>query len=139
MEISSVQREDTAPVIIECLDETSYVQTLRETLDKARNGEGLCAILAPWKQEAKRLCKLLGEDAPELLDDSSRLPDSGVVMMTLKLAKGLEFDRVIIPNANERFFGTDDLSRHRLYTAISRATRDICILSQGKLTPLLQR
>ena len=59
-------------------------------------------------------------------------------MMTLALDKGLEFDRVIIANANEHFFGTDDLSRHRLYTAISRATRDICILSQGSLTPLLR-
>ena len=138
MEISSVQREDTAPEIRECLDEASYLQSLREVLAKAREGEGLCAVIVPWKSEAKRLCKLLGDDAPELLDNSSRLPESGVVMMTLALAKGLEFDRVIIANANEHFFGTDDLSRHRLYTAISRATRDICILSQGPLTPLLR-
>lgn len=138
MEISSVQREDTTPEIRECLDEASYLQALRDALAKARESEGLCAVIVPWKQEAKRLCKLLGDEAPDVLDDSSKLPDAGVVMMTLKLAKGLEFDRVIIPNANEHFFGTDDLSRHRLYTAISRATRDICIVSQGPLTPLLQ-
>lgn len=139
MEISSVQREDTTPEIIECADEASYQAALRDALKKAEDTEGLCAIIVPWKQEAKRLIKMLGDDAPPLLDDSSKLPDSGTVMMTLKLAKGLEFDRVIIANANEHFFGTDDLSRHRLYTAISRATRDICILSQGPLTPLLRK
>lgn len=102
------------------------------------DGEGLCAIIVPWKREAKRLQALLGEDAPELVDDTDNLPESGLVLITLKLAKGLEFDRVIIPDASARVFPDNPLSRRRLYTTISRATRFLTILSQGELTPLLR-
>ena len=66
------------------------------------------------------------------------LPEHGVVLLDLPTAKGLEFDQVIIADAQESVYGTDDLSRHRLYTAISRATQKVTILSQGTLSPLLQ-
>ena len=66
------------------------------------------------------------------------LPASGTVLLNLKLAKGLEFDRVIIPDAQATVFDVSDLSRHRLYTAISRATQQVTLISQGPLTPLLK-
>ena len=66
------------------------------------------------------------------------LPEHGVVLLDLPTAKGLEFDQVIIADAQESVYGTDDLSRHRLYTAISRATQKVTLLSQGTLSPLLQ-
>ncbi|MEE1273323.1 MAG: ATP-binding domain-containing protein, partial [Olegusella sp.] len=53
------------------------------------------------------------------------------------LAKGLEFDRVIIPDAQADAYPDTPLARRRLYTAISRATHEVEILSQGPLTPLL--
>jgi DNA helicase-2/ATP-dependent DNA helicase PcrA len=60
-----------------------------------------------------------------------------VVLLDLPLAKGLEFDQVIIPDAQAALYGDDAISRHRLYTAISRATQKVTILAQGELTPLL--
>ena len=103
-----------------------------------RESEGLAAVIVPWKHEAKRLQQLLGEDAPPLLDERDELPASGVVLITLKLAKGLEFDHVIVPDASARAFpGEDDLARRRLYTTLSRATRRVDVLAKGPLTPLL--
>ncbi|HIW76394.1 MULTISPECIES: HelD family protein [Gordonibacter] len=136
--ISSIQRADTPPAIAAYHDEDAYTAALRETVAKARTNEGLTALIVPWKHEAKRLQKLLGDDAPELVDDTATLPTEGLVFITLKLAKGLEFDQVIIPDASARVFPDDPLSRRRLYTTVSRATRTLTILAHGPLTPLLK-
>ena len=66
-----------------------------------------------------------------------QLQGSGVVVLDLPLAKGLEFDRVIIPDATPSAYNDDALSKRRLYTAISRATQRVTILSEGPLTSLL--
>ncbi len=140
MSISSIQRADTPPAIKVLPDEKSYVATLWRTAYEARENDGLTAIIVPWKEEAKRLGALLseaGNTIPVLVDDTAVLPSSGLVLITLKLAKGLEFDHVIIPDASARIFPDDPLSRRRLYTAISRATYSITILAQGELSPLL--
>ena len=138
--ISAVQRADEPPAIVSCPDEAAYAAALREAVAAAHDDEGLSAVIAPWKHEAKRLQKLLGDDAPPLADDTASLPAQGVVLITLKLAKGLEFDRVIVPDASERVFPADDpLSRRRLYTTLSRATRSLVVLAHGELTPLLRK
>lgn len=137
LRISSIQRADTAPTIITCVNEQAYLAALRQTIDQACADQGLTAVVAPHKQEAKRIQTLLGNAAPALIDGNSSLPSNGVILITLKFAKGLEFDQVIIPNATEHNFPDDPLSRRRLYTTISRATRKITILAEGSLTPLL--
>ena len=58
-------------------------------------------------------------------------------MLALDLVKGLEFDGVIIPDADANGYPADLLSAHRLYTAISRATSRLTILSCGAMTELL--
>ena len=65
------------------------------------------------------------------------LPRTGVIILALGLAKGLEFDQVIIPDAQAAVYPDSELSRRRLYTAISRAMHYVTILSQGTMTPLL--
>ena len=213
MHISSVQREGVPPVVRTCVDEGACAADLRRSVQQAREAGGLTAIIVPWKQEAKRVQKLLAQDCHEnapanaagvaaitstagmkaaspadarteitslvnssttvasanvrvsvdngavaggsknnpgngangrtlcdnipLISENDALPTEGVILITLRLAKGLEFDRVIIPNASERVFPNDDLSRRRLYTTISRATHEVVIFSQGALTPLL--
>ena len=52
--ISSIQRADTPPTILSCPDETSYATALREAVDAAHAGDGLAAVIVPWKHEAKR-------------------------------------------------------------------------------------
>ena len=58
--------------------------------------------------------------------------------LTLPLAKGLEFDHVIIPDAGASLFPANDhVAQNRHYPTIRRATRTITILSNGPLPPLL--
>ena len=101
----------------------------------------MTAVVVNSRRRVKWLGDLLGEAmgerAPQPIFEGDALPPSGVVLIDLRLAKGLEFDRVIIADAQAEEFPGDDLSRRRLYTAISRATQRVTIVAQGDLTPLL--
>lgn len=146
--LSSVQREGTVPELVEGPeDAAAYLDELRRRVDCAQEtasaaeagGENyLAAVVAADRPRANWLSKQLG-DSVLTIKKGEGLPASGVVLLDLALAKGLEFDEVIIPDAQESAYPSDDLSRRRLYTAISRAMHKVSVLSQGRLTPLLRQ
>ena len=141
MNVSSVRRPGHTVKFKECLDDEEYFQALETALESGRNEGGLCAVIAGNGRRTRWLDRKLrdrmGELAPRLMDGKGRLPEAGCVLLDLKLAKGLEFDRVIVADAQADEYGNDELSKHRLYTAISRATQHLTLVSQGKMTPLL--
>lgn len=138
--ISSVQPGQGAPRLIACADDAHWERELRDAVDRAQREEGLAAVVCANGYEAKLVAKRLGEGAPRIVGDHDALPPAGVVIVPLKLAKGLEFDRVIVPDASARAFpADDDLARRRLYTTVSRATHGLEVLARGELTPLLAR
>ena len=131
------------PVRVDCYDnDDEYAAALREAVAHAKDNDGLTAIVVPWKHEAKRLRAFLGDAADGLVDmeAAAELPTNGAMIITLQLAKGLEFDHVIVPDASARVFPADDrVAKNRLYTTVSRATRSVQILCRGELTPLLKK
>ena len=140
MEVSSVQRESSAPRVEVFENKNAWADAVREAVCEAGSSdEGLTAVIVPWKHEATKLVAALGDDSPTLVDATGALPRSGCVLLTLPLAKGLEFDHVIIPNASAGLFPAGDrIAKNRLYTSISRATRELDVFALGELTPLLQ-
>ena len=165
MDVASVQRPGNKPVIKPCVTDEEYFAALRSAVVQAAEDvdqRGLAAIVVADKQRARWMEKKLAEfgdctvtcafpgaggaagvaaccsNRSKHVGAPVTLPEHGVVLLDLTTAKGLEFDQVIIADAQESVYGTDDLSRHRLYTAISRATQKVTILSQGTLSPLLQ-
>ena len=75
----------------------------------------------------------------KVLTSHDSLPAKGVVLLDLALAKGLEFDQVIVADAQEEVYKADGISRRRLYTALSRAMHHVMVVSQGKMTSLLSK
>lgn len=138
MQISSVQRADTEPEFHECATESEYIQKLTQTARASKEFKGTTAFVALDTETAARTAQLLGDDSPTLIGEGDTLPNSGSILLTLPLAKGLEFDHVVIVDANKEDFPETDLSRRRLYTAISRATSTVSIFSNGELSPLLK-
>ena len=133
---TSVQREGTVPQIYVAHDTEAYLRKLEEEVDAAQAEEGLCAIVCDSSARAHWLGKQLGSKA-KVLESDAILPQSGVIVIDLSIAKGLEFDSVIIPDAQAEVYPDTPLARRRLYTAISRAMHKATIVSQGDLTPLL--
>ena len=135
MEISSVRPAVDDVRFVDCSDKGGQEAALRAAVRAAREAGGLAAVVVPWKSDMKRTAALLeGEDVLSLTD-ADALPASGVVLVPLKLAKGLEFDSVVVPDASEAVFPAgEDIARRRLYTTISRATSHLTLISKGKRT-----
>lgn len=135
--VESVQPAGIEPVIIECADDLDYEVQLKTAVEEALEARCLAAIIAP---DVRRLAKLeqLLEDLPVVTGAGKEtMPEHGVLLLDIKLAKGLEFDQVIVPDAGNRSYPDETLARHRLYTAISRATKKVTLVANGKLTKLL--
>jgi DNA helicase-2/ATP-dependent DNA helicase PcrA len=133
---TSVQPEGRESRIVSCGDD-AYVGTVRESVACHAEEDGLHAVIVADKGRARWMARMLGEAATLVSSGSQKLPEAGTIVIPLKLAKGLEFDTVVIADAQESVYGADVISRHRLYTAISRATKEVTIISQGAMTPLL--
>ena len=138
LRLTSVHRGGVAPVVREMAadDVDGYVAELRRIADEAAEAEGLTAIVAESDARVGWLAKKLG-DSVQVLGKDSDLPKEGVVLLSLRVAKGLEFDEVVIPDAQGEVYPDTPLSRRRLYTAISRAMHRVTVISQGPMTPLL--
>ncbi len=136
MSLSSVRMPGIAPRFEAYTNRDDYLAALRGFVREATEDEGLTAIVTESRSRASWLSRQLGEDVRMMHKDES-LPKAGVVLMDLRLAKGLEFDHVIIPDAQEEVYPDTPLSRRRLYTAISRAMHKVTIVAQGTMTPLL--
>ena len=138
LRLTSVHRGGVAPVVrqMDADDVDGYVAELRRIAEEAAGEEGLTAIVAESDSRVGWLHKQLRERA-EVLGKDSDLPKSGVVLLSLRVAKGLEFDHVVIPDAQADVYPDTPLARRRMYTAISRAMHRVTVLSQGPMTPLL--
>ena len=105
-------------------------------VEAAKGADGLTAVVAADDGAVSWLRKQLGEGV-QVIKNDQELPAVGVVLMSLRLAKGLEFDHVIIPDASAETYPDTPLARRRLYTAISRAMHKVTLLAQGELSPLV--
>ena len=137
VQVRSVQREGTPPRLVECAEEAEYVAELKDIVANAPS-EGLTAIVVSGHRQEKRLEQLLGDECPQVMRHEAQLPEHGVILLDLPLAKGLEFDRVVVADASAAIYPENQLSRRRLYTAISRATKQVTVMSLGPMTPLLK-
>ena len=138
MKLTSVHRAGVAPVIREFdeSDRDGYIAELKRIVAEAAAGDGLTAIVAESDSRVSWLAKQM-DGTVQVLGQDADLPAAGVVLLSLRVAKGLEFDQAIIPDAQEAAYPDTPLSRRRLYTAISRAMHRVTVLSQGTMTPLL--
>ncbi len=136
VKLASVQRAGVAPVMETLGSKDEFLARLRQEVAAAHEVDGLTAVVAADDGAVSWLSKQLG-DAVEVVGKDRELPASGVVLMSLRLAKGLEFDQVIIPDASAETYPDTPLARRRLYTAVSRAMHRVTLLAQGELTPLV--
>jgi len=113
--LTSVHRPGVAPEIVVCTGRDDYLSELRRHVAEAHDEEGLTAIIADNASRVNWLSRQLGSDVT-VMGHSEKLPAAGVVLMDLSLAKGLEFDHVIVPDAQAETYPDTPLARRRLYT-----------------------
>ena len=101
--------------------------------------DGLTAVLFRNPYNLEKVSEVLGKDAPQLISEHDALPKSGAFLIELALAKGLEFDNVILADADPESYPDTELGKHCLYTAMSRATRHLVIMAKGELSVNVRR
>ncbi|MCE5284317.1 MAG: UvrD-helicase domain-containing protein [Pelosinus sp.] len=117
---------------------------LRIFLSRGAKSIGIITKLeedAVWVHEqltsAVKLAKI---DQPiHLIINQASKYQGGITVLPVSLAKGLEFDGVILWNASETEFKATPFDARLLYVALSRAMHNLHIMYQGNLTPLLRK
>ena len=139
VKLASVHRAGVAPHIEAVPGRDEFLAALRKQVAAAHEMEGLTALVAADDGAVSWLAKQLRDCDVTVIKNNNELPAAGVVLMSLRLAKGLEFDQAIIPDASAEAYPDTPLARRRLYTAVSRAMHGVTLLAQGELTPLVTR
>ncbi len=108
--------------------------TVRES---QRIGSGRLAVIVP-RTRLEELTAAVGVAVPDLVVADDPDLDRPVVVLSVRQAKGLEFDSVLVADPQciiaESPRGTSDL-----YVAITRATQRLGVIHEGELPSLLSR
>ncbi|MGO1433959.1 MAG: RNA polymerase recycling motor HelD, partial [Ruoffia tabacinasalis] len=125
-EIIPIRPAGNEPKIIKVDNQADYLKLL-EAVNQELDGKAL-TLITKTMVEAEELEQSFGQ---ELLD---RL---NLTIIPISLSKGLEFDNVLIHNAsNEHYHSQRD--KRILYTASSRAMKNLFITYEDQLTEFLQ-
>jgi DNA helicase-2/ATP-dependent DNA helicase PcrA len=136
---------DRAPVprteVLTYPDERSMCALLGGEIEalRSRDRRASVVVVCRFAATARRLLPLFRETVPlRLVQDGRFLPRGAVQITTVDEIKGLEFDYVIVPDADAATYPGDAASRRALYVAITRARHQLVLaLSKGAKTPLL--
>lgn len=94
-------------------------------------------IICKTQKQANALYEALKEAFEiTILNIASVAFGSGIVITTAHLAKGLEFDKVIVPHCTNKNYITQ-ADKQMLYVASTRAMHQLSITYTGKLTSLI--
>ena len=76
--------------------------------------------------------------ACHLLTTTAKVYEGGISIVPIALAKGLEFDAVIVWNASDEEYRDNSFDAKLLYVALTRALHYLHVFYQGELSPLLK-
>lgn len=138
-ELIAMERHGESPEIMLCKRPAeATARIVAEVEDFRSSSHRSLAIIAKTQKRAAAVQRGLVEAGIEarLLDADSASFPTGVVVCSAHLAKGLEFDRVIVPEASAGNYQTE-LDRNLLYIACTRAMHQLLLIAIGEPSPLL--
>lgn len=132
------ERHDEPPIIAEQENHSQmYEWIVDKVKDYQREGFETTAIVCKSQKEVNSLYSKLSKymEVHTLKGDETTL-EKGVIIMPIYMAKGLEYDTVIVYEANsENYY--EDADKQLLYIACTRALHRLALCYTGTLTPFL--
>lgn len=137
-QIDAFNREGELPSVHVLTSEAEMLVRLQEQLRENIEQQDTTAIITKTLADAKALHAALkhAEVPVTLIQSENQRLAEGTIIVPSYLAKGLEFDAVVIWQANRSQYGHDS-ERQLLYTVASRAMHRLTILASGTLSPLI--
>lgn len=98
------------------------------------------AVICKTLKECREVHSALSRHIDDVILITGREDEyrTGIAVLPVCLAKGLEFDAVVIYNADSTEYTEDELDIKLLYVAMTRPLHRLCIYHTGELTPLLK-
>jgi DNA helicase II / ATP-dependent DNA helicase PcrA len=136
-EVELFEREGELPSVVVTRNKNDMLEKIYESLTKLSKKSNTVAIIGKSMQQCEEANKYLQMRMDvTLLGLGNRELKEGVVIIPSYLAKGLEFDSVIVLDASEQVYEKES-ERKLLYTICTRAMHRLIITSIGKPTTLL--
>lgn len=136
--IEPFEREGRKPVITAIeTDEELHQRIINRIKYLKKNNHKTIAIICKTVEESKAAYDILQQHVQlHLIEKETASFGSGVLIVPSYLAKGVEFDAVIIYNASNQQYRKES-ERKLFYTACTRAMHELYIYYKNELSPFL--
>ncbi|MUK89250.1 AAA family ATPase [Ornithinibacillus sp. L9] len=129
--IEPFEREGELPKIVQSLNGKDIVETLvNQVTELQEKGNETIAIICKTMSETNKLYEQLKDMLPiSIIHEETYTFQKGLLILPVYLAKGIEFDAVIIPDASAQGYVESD--RTLFYTACTRAMHELAMVVTG--------
>ncbi len=136
--MEAVARHGEEPRVIACGDTADVLRRIGLLVESfAASGRKTLGILHKSEELASRYAALLARDFDvHLVTEDTATFSAGITVASVKMAKGLEFDEVVVLDADARQYATE-ADRNLLYVAVTRAMHKLAVLHRGEVTRFL--
>lgn len=140
LEIEPFERDGEKPSFVLCMDGQERDEKLRHTLSGLVSKEyGTIAVICKTAAESAAMYEQLSPAFDvQLATEHSYSYDSGIIVLPAYLAKGIEFDAVIIPDASAHNY-EKSFEQNLFYTACTRAMHELVLFAVRDKTPFMDR
>ncbi|WP_164491635.1 HelD family protein [Staphylospora marina] len=117
-------------------------ETVREEIRRlTASGSKTVLVAVRSEEEALRLHQTLREYGIQagLLDQTQEGYTGGISVSTVDRVKGMEFDAVVLADADAADWPDDESSARLLYVGVTRALHRLVLVTSGDLSPLVER
>ena len=139
-QIEPFNREGREPTLTYAEQEADLQQKVLARIESLMHTDQhqTIAVICKTMQESRKAHAWLSSHIPaQLLDQETYAYEQGLVVIPAYLAKGIEFDAVLLFNVSERVYSRE-AERKLFYTACTRAMHELHLFSLGKETKLMQ-
>ncbi len=136
--LEPIERHGRQPQVIACKSWQDELNLVQEAIQEFKeSGNTSLGIILKTRKTAKAVFDILsGSYDVNLITPESTSFAAGVSITSIQMAKGLEFDQVIIPQVNRETYCTD-IDRSLLYIACTRAMHRLTLSYSGTLSNLI--
>ncbi|MBS4207343.1 RNA polymerase recycling motor HelD [Bacillus sp. FJAT-50079] len=138
-QIVAFERGGEKPALTKRSDHAELHHLIASNIEKLRKQQfqTIAIICKSAKESAAAYESLSDVEGIKLVESGSIEYEQGIVVIPAYLAKGIEFDAVIIYDASAQAYGDENL-RRLFYTACTRAMHVLQLYSVGEPSPFLQ-
>lgn len=132
-EIQPFHRDGIKPTLAKVKQGYAHREAVVERMKNLKNkGYETIAVITKTKKEGQKVHAILSEYMDvQFIDISTRKYEKGIVVVPTYLAKGIEFDAVIIYDSSNRQYHRE-YERKFFYTACTRAMHELHLFTSGQ-------